>query len=66
MSRSKKTFVRDKGLRIRLHQDEHDLIKHFSDEVGMSMSDFIRNALSYYILTGTYKKDFVKEVDHGS
>ena len=45
MSRPKKIITRDKGLRIRLTQEEYEMIKYYAEQNNMSMSEGIRQSV---------------------
>ena len=59
MSRPKKDITRDKGLRIRLTQEEYEMIKYYAEQNNMSMSEVIRQSV-----LSTYE-DWVTKISGG-
>ena len=48
MPRPKKENPRTRFVNIRLTNDEHDILQHLADKLGLSCSDVIRQALKVY------------------
>lgn len=49
MSRPKKIITRDKGLRIRLTQEEYEMIKCYAEQHNMTMSEAIRQSVLFTV-----------------